>query len=121
MTVKGQSQKSSSAADNAEKQLWASVITQALADAVVPRTERSTHEIDRARRWLTVPNKDFDLVCELAGLEPWQVRAYAESEIAKANTTPRKLRQRHGGRPGVGPNFAQTEGDQFPPTAREIA
>lgn len=120
MTAKGQGQKSAGAT-NAEKQLWSSVINQALEDAVTPRTERSTNDIDTARRWLTTPSKDFDFVCECAGLEPWQVRAHAQSEIEKANTNPRKLRQRVGGRRGVGPNFAQTAGDQFPRAAQEIA
>jgi hypothetical protein len=123
MTVKGQSQRLTGS-NNAEKQLWASVINQALEDAVTPRTERSTNDIDTARRWLTTPNQDFDFVCGLAGLEPWQVRAHAQSEIEKANANPRNPRRRVGGcmkAPGVGPNFAQTQGDQFPRTAREIA
>jgi hypothetical protein len=125
MTAKGQSQKSSAASANAEKQLWASVINQALEDAVTYRSERTNTDIDTARRWLTAPSQDFDFVCGLAGLEPWQVRAHALSEINKSNANPRKIGKARGGQRaadrGVVRDFDQTAGDQFPRAAREIA
>ena len=69
-----------------ERSLWASVISQAIADATAgsdfhlfPIDERT-----RARTWLTVPNRDFDQVCALAGVEPCKVRAFAAKMIAEA-------------------------------------
>ena len=62
--------------------LWTAVIKQAIGDAqgnnlsnLTPATRRRT--IAEARDWLTVPNRDFDEVCHLAGLDPDAVRERA--------------------------------------------
>lgn len=70
-----------------DQALWGAVIAQAISDATciymlgVSAKVRPL-EADRARRWLTKPNKDFATVCALAGVEPDAVRQLALTEIA---------------------------------------
>jgi len=106
---------------NGAHSLWNSVIAQAIDDATHwINTDFASHKIlhlnrSRARKWLT-PSDDFDTVCNLAGLEPHRVRAYAEREIAKANANPPKRKRT----PGVVANFPSIEGDRPTPTAQKI-
>ncbi|SFH83473.1 hypothetical protein [Bradyrhizobium sp. cf659] len=70
-----------------EKQLWCAVIQQAVIDATEPlSTKFKWRRIEQlnARDWLTKPNKDFTVVCNLAGLEPMRLRSYAADLVAKA-------------------------------------
>ncbi|MGY4332789.1 hypothetical protein ACVWWG_007206 [Bradyrhizobium sp. LB7.2] len=70
-----------------EKQLWCAVIQQALIDATEPLSiNREAVRLDqlRSRDWLTKPNKDFNIVCALAGLEHMRVRTYATKLVADA-------------------------------------
>jgi hypothetical protein len=58
-----------------EEQLWCAVIDQALFDAQSKRTSvQAQREKQEALRWLLIPNKDFDVVCSLALLDPDAVR-----------------------------------------------
>jgi hypothetical protein len=58
-----------------EEQLWCGVIDQALFDAQSKRTSKQAqHDKQAALRWLLIPNKDFDIVCALASLDPDAVR-----------------------------------------------
>ncbi|MGW5841112.1 hypothetical protein ACWFZ6_24290 [Methylorubrum extorquens] len=70
-----------------EPALWRAVIAQAISDAtttymggVSPKQMPLLHA--RARRWLTIPNRDFASVCAMAGVEPDTVRAFACQQIA---------------------------------------
>lgn len=79
----------------ADVALWSAVILQAIDDATMtvadPKPGASAGRLselrnktkarDDARRWLLEPNRDFDAVCGLAGLEPVQVRAYAVARL----------------------------------------
>lgn len=79
---------------NAERQLWASVIRQALEDAI-GGTEASSKPNERnrikaeARAWFRTPSRDFNEACALAGLEPDRVRAFALNKIEEADKTDR--------------------------------
>lgn len=63
-----------------EKNLWCAVINQALLDATA-----QTGSADRARAidWLTKPNRDFVLTCNLAGYEHDFIRQKALAFIEK--------------------------------------
>jgi hypothetical protein len=75
-----------------ERDLWRAVIAQAIEDATTSKRvvgeftpEAGSAAQAEARHWLTTPSVDFDEACALAELEPDQVRAYATTEIAKAD------------------------------------
>lgn len=71
-----------------EQQLWCAVIQQAILDATEPlSTTKAFVRLDqiRSREWLTKPNKDFNAVCALAGMEPLRVRAFAARLVADAS------------------------------------
>lgn len=77
-----------------EKQLWCAVIQQALLDATEPLSTKfkwRRNEQRSARDWLTKPNKDFNVVCALAGLEPMRVRTYATKLVTDAAQHDRPL------------------------------
>ncbi len=62
----------------AMRKLWRAVITQAMMDAGNNCKNRHAKGIKaRALQWLVRDNADFDLVCELADMEPSYVRARA--------------------------------------------
>ncbi|WP_316227874.1 MULTISPECIES: hypothetical protein [unclassified Bradyrhizobium] len=80
-----------------EQQLWCAVIQQAIIDATSPlSTTKAAERLDqlRSRDWLTKPNKDFNAVCALAGMEPIRVRAFAASLIVDASKHDRPLQTR---------------------------
>ncbi|PCD76229.1 hypothetical protein CLN94_10415 [Pseudothioclava arenosa] len=62
------------------RELWQAVLMRAIDDAVhgVPASgvspERREFETQEARRFLTRPSADLDLVCTFAGVEPEAVR-----------------------------------------------
>lgn len=86
-----------------EQSLWASVIQVAIEDA-----KGNTKGIDgpsalmeskRARLWLTKPNKDFNEVCYLAGLDPVAVRERCQilfSDESEYSIKPKKQTKRRG-------------------------
>src|ERR1051325_6060270 len=58
-----------------DRRLWRSVILQAFLDATTPSAKPIVRQ--EAIDWLTKPNRQFNDVCELAGLEADRVRAQA--------------------------------------------
>ncbi len=78
-------------ATEARENLWRSVLVNAIEEAIFgisrsnysnPKT-RVTHIIE-ARAYVTVPNRDFDMVCSLAGLDPDAVRERVAQQLATA-------------------------------------
>jgi hypothetical protein len=77
-----------------EHQLWCAVIQQAIIDATEPlSTTKASIRLDqlRSRDWLTKPNKDFNAICALAGMEPTRVRALATRMIADTSKNDQPL------------------------------
>lgn len=77
---------------NVHEKLWRTVIAQALGDAKGAVSDLTTPQLRTsamasAREWFTDAGPDFRAACEFAGLEPWQVRAHALAEIARADAT----------------------------------
>lgn len=80
-----------------ERGLWAAVLMTAIQDAMgnVRGAKGSIDsETRKARRWLTVPNRDFNEVCYLAGLDPVAVRErcqrmFREGEAVVPSGAPR--------------------------------
>lgn len=70
--------------------LWAQVLAQAITDATKGlnagrfEPQRQLREIEEVRRYLTQPNRGFNEVCHLAGLEPEAVRERATKLIEAA-------------------------------------
>lgn len=70
--------------------LWQEVLLQAirdaLADSYIPTHDPRirAHQIQQARNYITVPNKDFNEVCHLAGVDPQAVRERLGPMIAAA-------------------------------------
>jgi hypothetical protein len=61
------------------ERLWQTVLSVVVAEALRGEDLQGTprervHDIKAARYYLTVPNRDFDTVCSLAGLDPDAVR-----------------------------------------------
>lgn len=82
--------------ENRATWLWAAVIQQAINDATLPLpASRGAERLarQRAREWLTKPNRDFDEVCTLAGLEPSRVRNHAIPLIEAAAKLDKPLPQ----------------------------
>lgn len=82
--------------------MWASVIYRAVADAEGKNCPTPA-EMRQARTWLDGGGRDFQTVCELAGLDPSSVHAawkdgrlsYARLREAMTDEQRRKQRQRH--------------------------
>lgn len=75
--------------DNPHRLLWASVILQAMRDALLDRPGKlyNSHTLRarEAREWITEPNEDFAYVCGLAGADPREVRrAFLSGDVEKA-------------------------------------
>jgi len=77
-----------------EQALWSEVLYAAVTDAVEgvavigsQNTVSRTNDNDRARRYITQPNADFNQVCHMAGLDPVAVREHVTRKIAKAPTS----------------------------------
>ncbi|MCE3233457.1 MAG: hypothetical protein K0R98_1714 [Rickettsiaceae bacterium] len=77
-----------------EKTLWQSVILQAALDAT--KTPTNVHERFRRKKtikWFSLKNKDFLLICALAGYEPaYVVRRLRKAIIRKAFEAREKIR-----------------------------
>jgi hypothetical protein len=69
--------------------LWQQVLLQAIRDALHGNDVDSTgdagaFQIRKARDYITIPNKDFNEVCYLAGMDPQAVREHVRPMIAAA-------------------------------------
>jgi 5-methylcytosine-specific restriction endonuclease McrA len=79
-----------------EQSLWCEVLSLAISDALTgtSSTKKShltrIHEIERNRQYLTVQNRDFDMVCSLAGVDAVATREHLTKRIAQA-ATPQEL------------------------------
>lgn len=67
-----------------EKRLWAAVVLQAVRDAARPNPSNKSKSRGadiaaraQARAWLTAGSEDFQLVCNLAGVNATAVRSQA--------------------------------------------
>lgn len=66
------------------RKLWRAVITQAMMDAGNNCKNRHAKGIKaRALQWLVRDNSDFDMVCEMADMEPGYVRARAKGALER--------------------------------------
>lgn len=76
--------------------MWSQVLMQAIHDATsAPKSGNAKSAtrlrlVEEARNYITVPNRGFNEVCHLAGLEPEAVRERAMKLIA-ASPTPAQL------------------------------
>lgn len=71
-----------------ERRLWCAVIANTLDEAqghVVAAGSQNSRDniIAGARDWLTKPNRDFNTVCHLAGLDPMAVRERARRVLGE--------------------------------------
>lgn len=73
--------------------LWRAVLMNAIEEAVFGISRSNYGSLSRraamikdARDYVTIPNKDFDMVCSLAGLDPEAVRERVARRIAEAPT-----------------------------------
>lgn len=111
------------------KALWCAVIHQALTDATTKLSPKLYQRLEqiRSREWFTIPNRDFEVVCALAGIEPDRLRAIAAPliEAAKQKDRPRPqrkqrtLRSRH--TPGVGHDLSKIAPDRLSPVAHGLS
>lgn len=85
-----QRQREAQPSADARVYLWRSVISQAFLDATETLSPSAAKLRSvrlnrlRCREWFTLPNRDFEEVCGLAGLEPSRVRAHAIPRIEAA-------------------------------------
>ena len=63
-----------------ETALWLAVIERAFSDAIGEAGDAAFNSVE-ARRWIMTRNDDFDLVCQLAGIEPHAVRVTLAKRI----------------------------------------
>lgn len=76
--------------------MWSQVLIQAMHDATKgmshgkPNRARHLREIEEARSYILTPNRGFNEVCYLAGLDPVAVRERAAKLIA-ASPSPEQL------------------------------
>ncbi|MCZ7907749.1 hypothetical protein O9X94_00385 [Agrobacterium leguminum] len=100
--------------------LWRAVLMNAIDEAVrgpsmsVDKTAKiRIYHIEQARIYLTRPNRDFETVCALAGLDPDAVRERVTKQIAEA-PSPEELavtkRRSNYRTPGVVSNLSAFEG-----------
>ena len=114
---------------NSDQALWCEVLSLAISDALTGTSSASKsratriHEIERNRKYLTVQNTDFEMVCSLAGVDPVATRERLIKRIAEAPTPQeivagtrptKRLSLRSVGRPstmrGAGENFGRSKG-----------
>lgn len=74
--------------------LWCAVIYQAIRDATHNGAESAIDPNRKrdAREWLTTYDRDFELVCQFAGLEPEHVRSAAVKLIGEADQHPQTFK-----------------------------
>lgn len=80
-----------------EQGLWSEVLLTVISDALTGVSETGTpqsraHSIRAARQYLTRPNRDFNMVCHLAGVDPVATRERLAVQIAQA-PSPEELAQ----------------------------
>lgn len=76
-----------------EQRLWQAVLGQAVADAMMddPQSQESVGAKKSARRWFDLADRNFRMVCELAGMNPDAVsEAWRSGRVSRAG----ELRQR---------------------------
>src|SRR6201999_4008384 len=88
--------------------LWRNVILQAVTDATLKIRALQSDQItaiqkahhaqlmrirEGARQWIAAQNKDFQLTCDLAGLDHSRVYEFAIAEIRKAEARERLTRE----------------------------
>lgn len=76
-----------------EQRLWQAVLGQAVADAMMedPQSSKSVDAKKSARRWFDLADRNFRMVCELAGMNPDAVsEAWRDGRVSRAG----ELRQR---------------------------
>ncbi|TAI63453.1 hypothetical protein [Bradyrhizobium sp. Leo170] len=117
--------------DNNAAGLWRAVLLQAITDATEPlSTKRLSTRMDqiRCREWFTRPNRDFDEVCHLAGVEPDRVRKHVVPLIAEASkrdqpmpdrATQKPYRRFSGRDRGVGQLPRENVRDRMSPSAQD--
>ena len=75
---------------NSDQALWCEVLSLAISDALTGTSSASKsratriNEIERNRKYLTIQNSDFDMVCSLAGVDPVATREHLIRRIANA-------------------------------------
>lgn len=70
-----------------EQRLWQAVLGQAISDAMMedPQTLESMMDKKSARRWFDLADRNFRMVCELAGMNPDAVsEAWMSGSISRA-------------------------------------
>lgn len=66
-----------------ETALWTAVITQAMMDALThANNAEALYYKNEAIHWLTSNSRDFNMVCQMAGKEPDEVRRKAKKALA---------------------------------------
>lgn len=125
---------------NSDQALWCEVLSLAISDALTGASSankcRATriHEIERSRKYLTVQNTDFDMVCSLAGVNPVATREHlirriADAPAPEALISVKRRAQRRTTRSiarpstmrGVGKDFAQGQGTGGGTVAQETS
>ena len=114
---------------NSDQALWCEVLSLAISDALTGTSSASKsratriNEIERNRKYLTIQNSDFDMVCSLAGVDPVATREHLIRRIAnapapeqlisvkrRAQRRTTRIRERASPMRGVGKNIAQDQG-----------
>ncbi len=70
-----------------EQRLWQAVLGQAVADAIMedPQSSKSVDAKESARRWFDFADRNFRMVCELAGMNPDAVsEAWRSGSLSRA-------------------------------------
>jgi hypothetical protein len=113
-----------------EDALWRNVILQAITDATLQLPSyqsvfRERMELIRgqARRWVKAQREDFQLVCQLAGLEASRVHTFAMAQIRKAieEEQERTANFLKGSMPGVVAEIPEGQRDRRTQAAQKIA
>lgn len=100
------------------KALWAEVLSVAIIDALTGvvglsgSADEKVRAIEEARAYLLQPNRDFEIVCGLAGLDPDAVRDRLTTQIAHA-PTPEQIVHRSG-RPKANRRSVRTQSKRKP-------
>jgi hypothetical protein len=95
-----------------ERSLWAAVIMQAVADAIGPK-DCGPHDKRRiqgtAKAWLFTRNRDFEITCALADVEPEYVRRWAAKLIETGGRVPNFRQPRRDRRGSVAQDCTEIE------------
>lgn len=109
---------------SAQERLWRAVLDQAMQDAVMPTKSKQwrllkEHALrqERARDWFKLNNRDFQLICSLAGYDPERVlkgfKAFVEKQDAAMKAQAIEAAVAHERcTPGVDSDFAEEPRDR---------